>query len=53
MPITVLLKTVGNSNELYCYITESPTLYSQITGNTESRIPRYLTPHSNILLLLK
>ena len=29
----------------------SPTLYSQITGNTESRIPR--SPLSNILLLLK
>ena len=30
----------------------SPTLYSQIMGNIESRILRYLTPHSNILLLL-
>ena len=31
---------------------DSLTLYSQITGSTESGIPVYLTPFSNILLLL-
>ena len=31
----------------------SPTLYSQIAGNTESCIPRSPSPLSNILLLLK
>ena len=35
------------------YTSYSPTLYSQITRNTESCIPCYLTPHSNILLLFK
>ena len=34
------------------YSIYSPTLYSQITGNTESRIPWYPPPLSNILLLL-
>ena len=43
---------VGYLNEEWD-IGDSPILYSQITGNTESRIPRSPPPLSNILLLLK